>query len=423
MVKKIIIFLILLCSAYFYQLSFLPSRLIYLIQFGVTGMMFVVLVVQGIYGNSSNTQKLNFSYPVFLILSSVFLSMIIAQAYHGQNYALSVWANRFMYFYVFYFFLHLLKPEIKELEKIIIILGAAYAIGYLVQFIIYPVTIFDVRQEADRGTIRIFIPGGSFMILALFIFLRRFYMENKIRYILYVLVFYGIIVLQGTRNSMAATALVIILSLIFSKTIRSKYIIYFLFLLSVVPIYLIFNEIFVNLIEKTEAQTENFETDVRVRAATFFLTDFFPNTLAYFFGNSQDHMGSVYGMRVNAYKIVYGFYQSDIGFIGEFSKYGLFFAAGAFWFLIKVLTTRLRPEHAYVKYYLFRTLLLLPMGGGFTNPFSIAVLCILMYIVDCNINGVVPGNDDEAGEEEGMELSGEIGEGEIAEVERPVSHY
>jgi hypothetical protein len=423
MFNKILIFLILLCSAYFFQLAFLPEQLVYLIQFGVTGMMFVIIVVQMIYGYTY-TQKLNFGYTVVLILASVFLSMIIAQAYHGQNYPLSVWANRFMYFYLFYFFLHLLKPEIKDIEKIIIILGAAYAVAYLVQFVIYPITIFDVRQEADRGTIRIFIPGGSFMMLALFFFLRKFYLENKMRYIFYVLLFYGILVMQGTRNSMAATALVIILSLIFSKTIRSKYIIYLLFLLSVIPMYMIFNEIFVSLIEKTEEQTVDFESDIRVRAATYFLTDFFPNKLAYFLGNSQDHMGSVYGMRVHTLKIAYGFYQSDVGFIGEFSKYGLIFALGAFWLLVKVLTTRLRPEHEYIKYYLYRSIILLPFGSGFTNPSSIAVLCLIMYIADCNINGVVPEKDaQEAGNEEDMESSEEPAIDEGTGLERPVSHY
>ncbi len=393
MIKNIVIFLILLGSAFFFNVVFLPGRVIFLIQFAITGLMLLTVIVQQIYGGIE-TDRHNFRQPLFLILTGVFLSMIIAQSFHSQSFALTFWAQRYMYFYVFYFFLHILKPDIKDLEKIILTLGFLYAASYIVQFLIFPTTIFDVRQGAERGTIRIFIPGSSFLRLALFYYLHRFYTQNRIRDVYPVVIFLSILILQGTRYGLSATVLVILGSLIFSKTIRSRYLIFVIVLISIAPLYFIFQDIFAGLIEVSERQSQNIESDIRIRAATFFLTDFFPNTLAYIFGNGQDHMGSIYGIRVNAYKIYHGFYQSDIGIIGDFSKYGLFFVVGTFWLIIKTLRTPLKSEYTYLKYYIFNAALVMPVSSVFANSFSIALWCVMLYIIDYNINTLTQESAD-----------------------------
>lgn len=385
MIKNIIIFFILLSSASFFRIIFFPERMISLAEFGVPAIMFAVILVQEIYGKE-RMMKLNFKQPIFLIFAGVFLSMIIANAYHNQNYALTFWAQRFMYFYIFYFFLHMLKPDVKELEKIVLALGMLYAASFLIQYIIYPTTLFDVRQDVDRGTIRIFIPGSSFMALSLYLCLNRFYTLNKIKYVFPVVIFLSIMILTGTRYALSVTFLVIIASLIFSKVIRSRYLIYMLVIIATVPLFFIFEEIFEGMIGVSHEQSEDFMDNVRIRASRFFLTDFFPNPLAYFFGNGQDHMGSSYGMRVFYYKSVFGYFQSDIGFLGDFSKFGLFFAVGAVWLLIKAWKAPVKPENSYVKFSLLGSTLVLPVAGVFSNPFAIAVLCIIMYILDNNIN-------------------------------------
>ncbi|MFW5700075.1 MAG: hypothetical protein ACOCWM_00160 [Cyclobacteriaceae bacterium] len=395
MVKKVLIFFILLSAAFFFRIVAFPTQMIYLVQFGVTAMMLVVIVVMEVYGKRETIAH-NFRSPIFLIFTGVFLSMVIAQSYHNQSYLLTFWAQRFMYYYLFYFFLHILRPEVKDLEKVVLTLGIIYAISYLFQYAIYPTAIFDVRQDVDRGTIRIFIPGSSFMTLSLFMCLHKFYTQNKLKYIFLVLLFFSILILIGTRFSLAVITFTSIMSLIFSKVVRSRYLIFVLFLISAIPVYFMFQDIFTGLIEVSEEQSEDIENNIRIRASTFFLTDFFPNTLAYFFGNGQDHMGSGYGMRVHTYKVVRGFYQSDIGIIGDFSKFGLFFLIGALWLLIKALRSPVKQEYTYIKYSLFTTLLALPVAGSFTNPFSIASLCIIMYIIDCSLHDL---KQDKTGEE------------------------
>ena len=380
--RRIIFFFIILSSAEFFNVVIIPSRIAYLLQFAVTSGMLLILVIQGIYGKAE-TLKHNFKSPVFLIFTGVFLSMIAAKAYHGQNLGLTIWAQRAMYFYFFYFFLHFLRPGKEQLEKIVLTFGILYTVSYLVQYAIYPTMLFDVRQVDARGTIRIFLPGASFLTLALFLSLHRFYKNNELKYMCLVGTFLAILILMGTRNFLASVIVVILYSLIFSKIIRSRYIIYFLILLSTIPIFIIFQDIFNEMIALSEGQSENFETDIRVRAATFFLTEFFPNNLAYIMGNGQDHGQSLYGMRIFTYKVANGYYQSDIGIIGDFSKFGLFYVVGYLWLFLKVFTIKLKPGYDYVKYFFLLNIFTMPFGS--TSAASIVALCILMYIIDINL--------------------------------------
>ncbi len=380
--RRLIIFFIILSSVGFFNIVLLPVRLGFLVQFAITGGMLLFIVIQEIYGKTERLEH-NFKIPVFLIFTGIFLSMIAANAYHGQNFGLTIWAQRAMYFYLFYFFLHYLKPDKEELEKIVLTIGILYTIFYLLQWAIYPTMIFDVRQVDARGTIRIFLPGASFLTFALYLCLHRFYRNNEIKYIFLVVAFLSILVLMATRNFLASVILVILYSLIFGKTIRSRYIIYFLILLSVIPIFIIFQDIFIEMVELSERQSENFETDIRVRAAKFFLTDFFPNKLTYIMGNGQDHGQSIYGMRILTYKIAHGYYQSDIGIIGDFSKFGLFYIVGYFWLFVKVFSIKLKPEYGYVKYFFLLNILSMPFGSASSS--GIVALCILMYILDINL--------------------------------------
>ena len=171
--------------------------------------------------------------------------------------------------------------------------------------------------------------------------------------------------------------------------------IYFLIIIAAIPIYFIFQEIFFELIAASEKESQDFGRNVRIRATIFFLTEFFPNTLAYIFGNGQDHMGSIYGVRVNAYKIYHGFYQSDVGLVGDFSKYGLFFLIGALWLIFKALFSPVSSEYSYIKFRLIIYILILPVSGFFSTPSSIAELCIIMYIIDTSIHDKNKKEQDE----------------------------
>ncbi len=377
--------LILLCAVSFYKIIWISEDIIYLIQAIVLGFMFVTLVFQIIYWKIP-VIKHHFSVPVLLIFSGVFISMLMAYYAHKQGFEVSLWAQRFMYFYIFYFFLHIFKIPIYQIEKIIFIFGLAYAFAYLLQYFAFPTAIFDVRIDPSRSTIRIFIPGFSFMLLAFFFSLQELFYKNSLKHIIYLLLFFSILVLSGTRQVIANIALISFLALIFSKRIKSKLLIYFLAFLAAVAVYFLFHDIINSLLTISQEQTNDAQNEItRLKTTEFFLTDFFPNQLAYITGNGESHQWSAYGREVQSYKMQYGYYLSDIGFIGEYTKYGLFFAIGALMLLIRALKQKLPQNMLYIKLFFFSNIIALPVGAMFSQPYSIVAVCLLLYMIDRHI--------------------------------------
>jgi len=92
-------------------------------------------------------------------------------------------------------------------------------------------------------------------------------------------------------------------------------------LLRFIPIFFIFLDIFMQLFAVTQQQGNQSEDDIRISSATFFLTTFNPNKYAYIVGNGVSSLNSNYGVLVQSYKDYRGFYQSDIGLIGEYSRF------------------------------------------------------------------------------------------------------
>ncbi|MGM0530622.1 MAG: hypothetical protein ACQER7_04665, partial [Bacteroidota bacterium] len=278
--------------------------------------------------------------------------------------------------------LHILKIPIKTLEKIIIISGVIYAFAFLIQYLAYPQIIFDVRQGMERGTIRIFLPGLAIMNLAYFIALTRIIFKNALNYIPYILLFFSIYILTGTRSMIAGPTIVTVLVLILSNKIKSKALIIFLVIAIVGTTYYMFQDIITNLISISQEQTAHSDEDIRVRAAKFFLTDFFPNKIAYITGNGEGHQASQFGLEIYSYKINFGYYQSDIGIIGEYTKYGAFFVLGVLILLYKGIFSYLETKYQYIRYFFILTLISLPLSQSFTTPDHIITICILMYIID-----------------------------------------
>ena len=379
--KTGILILVIASSVFFFRIIFLSKNLIYIIQFSTILLLFLVILMQAIYWKIP-LYKQYFTTPVFLIFTGVFLSMLAANLFHNQNFAISLWAQRSMYFYAFYFVLHILKIPIKTLEKIIIISGVIYAFAFLIQYFAFPQVIFDVRLGVERGTIRIFLPGLAIMNLAYFIALTRIIFKNALNYIPYILLFFSIYILTGTRSMIAGPTIVTVLVLILSNKIKSKALIIFLVIAVAGTTYYMFQDIITNLVSISQEQTAHSEEDIRVRAAKFFLTDFFPNKIAYITGNGEGHQASPFGLAINAFKINYGYYQSDIGIIGEYTKYGAFFVLGVIILLYKGIIFRTDPRYQYIRYFFILALISLPLAQGFTSPDYIITICILMYIID-----------------------------------------
>lgn len=385
MFKKFLIITIIAASLQLFRFSFLPETVMKIIGLAGVAILILIIGLQLIYSPAEHF-ILNFKWEILLIFVSVFTSMFMANSTYNQGFGTTLIAQRFMYYYLTYYMLHLLKIPDYNLEKIIIGLAVVYSGFYFIQFAAFPARIFDVRAAESRGTIRIFLPGLSYLIIAYFFILNQIFKSFTSVKLAMLLLFLSIFFLMATRQLILSVLIVTVANVLFSKQIKSKILLILLISFGTIPLIIMFQDLILSMITLSQKQSENFQENIRVVAATFFLTEFFPNNLAYITGNGADSSNSTYGVLIQMYKNVYGFYQSDVGIIGDFSRFGLFFLIGVILILTKVLKAKMTANLNYIRSFFVMVILVSFTGGGFfgESADSIVAICLLLYIVDVN---------------------------------------
>jgi hypothetical protein len=381
MVKQIIVLFIILASALFFKTVFIPAQVGLLMVFAANALMLLTIILSFIYDRGRYFPH-DSGWTIGLVFLALFLGLYGAMWGHNQSFILSFWAQTSMYFYLFYFFLHVLRVKPDELERMIIIVGLIYVFIYFFQYIIYPRIFFGGRASEERGTVRLFIPGSSFAGFAYYLFLQRGFTSKQKIYFVLCLIILAVPLLQGTRSSILTVLLGTLIFIIMSKQVKSKLVVLFLMVASAALVFLVFQDIIMNLIEVSKTQASQEDDDIRVRSAKFFLYEFSPTPLNFWIGNGESHGAAAYGMKVYFYKVNFGFYQSDIGILGEYSKYGVLWVICVFLILRKFLVTRIAPRYAYIKYWAIISILNEILGGGFSRPTEIIVITSVLYIYD-----------------------------------------
>ncbi|MCB0805035.1 MAG: hypothetical protein KDC05_04500 [Bacteroidales bacterium] len=381
MLRNISVFYILISASQFFWFALVPKNLILMVAFGAIMLMLVVVLLGLIYDPSRRFEQ-NFTYEISLIFISILLSTFGAKWGHDQNFMLTAWAQRMMYFYLFYFFLHTIRIRPEDLEKLIIIIAVIYIVIFLIQYVSYPRMLFGTRADEERGTIRIFLPAKAFVVMVYFYCLQEFFAKLKLKYALFCVAAIAVTILQGTRTPLALLFLGTIIMLILSKRVQSKMLIAFLLIVGAASIMVIFQDIFLNLLEVSEEQSAKEGDDIRVKAAKFFLYEFPPTPLNYIIGNGESHMASAYGMRIWYYKVDFGYFQNDIGLLGEYTKYGILYVIAVILIVRKILAMKIDPKYMYFKYYIFISLIGMIMGGIFARSDAFTTILAIMYIID-----------------------------------------
>ena len=382
--NRLFLLLILVISVGFFNIKYLSLSQIRLIQFIMVGLMLVGVLARFFYGTQTKREK-KFTLPIIFILTGVFLSSITAYVYHHQGFFITFWAQAPMYWFVFYFFLSVNNYGKEELEKYLLIFAVLYSIIYVIQFFLYPTILFDVRIDDDpaRNTIRIFLSGSAFLVIGYYLMLNKFFNTNKLIYLLPIMLFFVVTVLQASRQHVFSMLVVTLYAIIFTRRIKSRGLIIFFITVSIIPLFYIFQDVINSLVELSTSATKGTDAsaNARERALKFFLNDFFPSNSAYILGNGADHMRSPYGLKMTMLRSFH-FYLSDLGLIGEYIRYGMFFLVGAILIIVKLIRSKTPPELNYIKYYALSILILIPLASSFTSASSIAVLCIIFYLLD-----------------------------------------
>ena len=190
-------------------------------------------------------------------------------------------------------------------------------------------------------------------------------------------------ILQGTRGSLVFMVALSGLYLISGKYIKNRFFIFLTAILIAICIFFIFKDIFIELYKLSIEQQSRGEENPRWRANKFFLTNFMPSVLAYIFGNGADHMLSPYGQKVMYYKMHYGLFQSDVGLVGAYSKYGILLVIGYLSILIRLIFFKLPKKINVIRYFYLGEIMAIFYGSGsYTSPQGAVSLVLVLYLTD-----------------------------------------
>jgi hypothetical protein len=378
-IKKIFLLSVILSASDFFKLIYFEDQIKYF-QLAIISCL-VIIVIMGII--SDRRSVFSFKYPIIFILASVFLSMYIALVDHQQPLDISILASRPMYFYLLYFALQYIKMEKKDVLQVIIISAFIYAFFYLYQISIYPRLLVTAHILQERGTTRIQMTGIEPLFVAILYFMGRYLTDKKVLF-LFMSAFFIIILFVDASRIRILTMLIAVIWLFFNLSKENKKLIAFIGIMSVITLLVVFWENIQLLVELTLNQISQGKSYVRFQSADFYLNTIYKSNLGYLFGNGIASTNSSYGMMIKYFEdnYLYRFYQSDIGLLGDFSRFGVLYILAVLALFYKVIRAKINNDNLFIKAYFIMALISSFTLIFFGSAYAAVIICCLLYLID-----------------------------------------
>ncbi len=387
MMKKFITVIISFSAFKFFNLSIIDDTILNF--FEIISFLFILYFI--LKNNVFNEKDLLFKIPILIILLGVILSCISSFLFKNQELFISLVASRFMYYYLVYFFLISIKLEFNETIKIINFLSIIFCIIYLIA-IYYP-SFVNIRIVFDetRATTRVYL-SGIFVVLFSGIFNFFRFSESKKIFSLFLFLFFTIVIFfYGARAIIFPYLFIIVIIFLTAKSNIFMRSLIFAILLVLIIYYLY--PILSGLIETIDKDMYSYSNSgnlyIRIKALEYFLDYLFPDSIVYLLGAGFASTKSAYGVEMNRLKVLYGFHQSDIGIIGDYTRFGILYLIGVIYIFVIVLKTKLQRDFIVLKIifitFFIASLTITPFGYSD----GIITIVFLMYLYT-----IVPKNNN-----------------------------
>ena len=335
------------------------------------------------FGKQEHKIKKSFTVPVIFLLSGVLLSTLPAYYFHGQSFGITLYQQRYMYAFLFYFLLFYLFPKPDFIFNLILYLALFAGVFFIVQYVIYPARITDAKIFMQRGTIRMNLPGMYLMHIGFFLSSGRFLTEYRLKYGLIALLLLLVAILSGFRSILALYLLISAGILLFNKTVKNRFLIFSLYFIFLVAGFFSFQSIIIEM--KTSAEKESTEgtSNIRYRAAEYFVGNSINENMTMVLGNGVPSERSSYGRKLALISLRQGYYLSDIGIAGFYFKFGLLSSIMVLFILLKVILSGLPEKISFIRYFfLFQFALIFNTTLAFDSLPDIILVCFLLYLYD-----------------------------------------
>ena len=388
-----LVIFIIICSTSIYKFAGL-GKVVSGAELMGSAVIVVAIILSFVYSDQKSEKK-KFIVPVVLILFSILTSMTMAYYSREQGFGQTFTAQRALYYYLLYFLLHKLRVRIEDIEKIIIAFGIVYILFFLIQYFLFPRIIFDAYVRSTRGTIRIYLPGADYMFITFYLSIQYFFRTNRFRYIFLALLIIAVFVLTGGRQTMATVVLVVVMFFLFDRKVKSRLTIILFGIIGAVAVFILFQGIFEALFMQSRSDIRSGENYIRLKAIEYYLTDFFKNPAAYLTGNGMYNYYSSYGKEISYNMVHRQFYLGDIGLIGNYVMYGLFFVIGVLGLIIKAFSIKIESRYTYIKLMFISMVIAIVIAGGFALSDTICAVVLMIYMLDVSNSNVLKEPIDE----------------------------
>lgn len=191
-----LMFVIMFLLRFFNLKGFPGGTAIYVVFFAIV-LFFADFFVKGRYA------KLILVYFVFLTISCIYSNM-----FNGQKLFPTIINSFYLYSIASYFVFKRLNLSLKETENVLVGLSICFCLCYILQWLVYPTIIFsNAEHNAGDSGYRSRMPGS---ILCYFFFLygiNQYLLKRKWTYVVYSLLGFIPIIIQGFRSMIALMAL------------------------------------------------------------------------------------------------------------------------------------------------------------------------------------------------------------------------
>lgn len=345
--------------------------------------------------HSTRNPNCHFRTEVLLLMFLQFPSMINSWLYFGQNFIQSLTVDLAAFSYVTYFMLHSYQVEERTILKAILFMALLIVGIQLFQQFSYPNCWFGIHDEEKQAItkelaeqrnglwrFRMHINGFYTcpILFAAWIWLQR---KFDIRTMIVCSLLMVSVYLTLTRQVMVACIFAVFMSSFIGEQ-KNKKAALLLGLLFIVGLYEYYDVLFSSLSEQT--QEDSTEDNIRLFSAIYFWEESLKSPLTFLFGYGAHHQDSGFGDLMSRLNQDYGFFISDVGFIGQIYQKGLLYVLTTYWLFYKIYFRFKKQLPLYVKMMVLFCVPMTPMIFAMYSPLYYCVWVMMIYIVDLHVN-------------------------------------
>lgn len=343
-------------------------------------------------------RQYNFKGPVLCLMLLPFISMLNTNVLYGQTFIDSFKALIDNFVWVFYFILHKYKIKESTVIKIFLITALFIVALQIIQQFTYPNAMFGVAsqdQQIERkmleaaeqrnGLWRFRIMGANaFAAIVLFAFMTFVRKKMNSRLLIVALLMLVCIYLTLTRQLMASCLLTVFLSFFLGKKNKGMVVSLIIGAILFAILYSYADVLFGGLAEQTKDDAN--EDNIRLASAAYFWSESISSPFVFLFGHGLP--GQTGPFRLLQYKLnmVFGFYTSDVGFIGMTYQYGAIYVIACYVILYKVFFSYKKKVPLYVRLFVIYTTVTSIMMFPFFGRLEYLYWSMIFYICDLHIN-------------------------------------